>query len=642
MTSFSDEQIKMLVRNTEQFGCGLVMLGGENSFGAGGWANSELEAAMPVDFQIKNARVRAVGALVMIMHASEMAQGNHWQKIIAREAIRPLGPMDYCGMIHWGAGKEEWLWQERNRGLVPVGNNRKKMMARVDRMTPGDMPQFDPGMQLALTGFNQVNASVKHMIIISDGDPSPPGFMTKQNFRAAKIKVSTVAVGAHGGVGHQTLQDIATATGGNYYVVKNPKALPRIFQIEARRVARPLVKDLQNIPPQRVYAHEMMQGISGPLPPLKGFVLTTLKENPLVEVALRSPDPPDAQNATVLATWTYGLGRTVALTTDAGHRWANEWTKWENYDKFFSQMIRWSMRPVNDTGKFSVATDVKDEKVRVVVTALDKDDAFLNFLNMSAVAVDPNLDDFELQIDQVAPGRYVGEFDVDKAGSYFVNVVPGPGYAPILAGVSVPYSSEYRDRETNVALLENLARLQPKDGKPGEVIRGEMRRDGLEDLLEVNTFRHNLAKAISSQDIWPWLVLITACFFFGDVFIRRVTVHFYWVGPAVSWVVDRVFRREREEAEDPRMERLRSRKAEIAGQIDERRAATRFEPQVDAASGDAARDLDDVLAEAAGSAVPTPPRPAAPQTDIAAEAEQQSYTGRLLEAKKKAWKDKQT
>ena len=118
VSSFSDEQIKMLVQNTERFGCGLVMLGGENSFGAGGWANTELEKAMPVDFHIENARIRAVGALVMIMHASEIAEGNYWQKVIAREALKPLGPMDYCGLIHWGPGKEEWLWREKAIGAA--------------------------------------------------------------------------------------------------------------------------------------------------------------------------------------------------------------------------------------------------------------------------------------------------------------------------------------------------------------------------------------------------------------------------------------------------------------------------------------------------------------------------------------------
>ncbi len=636
VTSFSDNQIKMLVRNTEQFGCGLVMLGGPNSFGAGGWSNTELEKAMPVDFQIKNARIRAVGALAMVMHASEMAQGNHWQKVISREAIKPLGPMDYCGLIHWGMRGEEWLWGGK-RGLIRVGDQRRKMMARVDRMTPGDMPNFDPAMKIALSAFNRTPASVKHMIIISDGDPTPPSPMTTLGFRQAKVKITTVAVGAHGRVGHQTLQTIAKATGGKYYAVKNPKALPRIFQIEARKVARPLVKDLNNVPPSLVYPHEMLQGINAPLPPLKGFVMTTVKENPLVEVSLVSPDPPDQQNSTILASWTYGMGRTVAFTTDVGRRWADQWTQWENYDKFFSQMIRWSMRPVTDEGKFTIASDTKDGKVRVVINALDKDDDFLNFLSMAATVVDPNLDDFELDVQQIAPGRYVGEFDADKAGSYFVTISPGPGKGPILAGVNVPYSSEFSDREANVALLRALAGLPPKDGQKGKLIDGEMEQDRIDKLLEVDTFRAGLMKAMSSQDVWPLFVLIAACLFFGDVFIRRVTVHFYWIGPAITWVLDRVFRREREDEVDERLERLRSRKAAIADEIDERRAATRFAPEVDAE--EPPKELDDVLKEAAGPATSRPARTTTDQTALGAE-EEDSYTSRLLEAKKKVWKDK--
>lgn len=638
--SFTDEQIKMLVSNTEQFGCGLVMLGGENSFGAGGWSNTELEKAMPVDFQIKNSKIRAVGALVLIMHASEMAQGNYWQKVIARESISVLGPMDYCGLVHWGPGREEWLWGGQ-QGLIRVGDQRRKMMARADRMTPGDMPQFDPSMKMALAGFNRVNASVKHMIIISDGDPSPPTITTMAGFKLAKVKISTVAVGAHGQVGHKTLQDIATATGGKYYKVTNPKALPRIFQIEARRVARPLVKDLPNVPPRIDYPHEMLQGIDEPLPPLKGFVMTTLKENPLVEVSLASPIPNEPTNSTILASWTYGMGRTVAFTTDTGHRWANEWTDWENYDKFFSQMIRWAMRPVNEDGKFTVASDVKDGKVRVVVTALDKDDEFLNFLSMTGAAVSPDLDSFEVKIDQTAPGRYVGEFPVDQAGSYFVTISPGPGKAPILTGVDVPYSAEFRERESNLALLEALAKMPPEGGEPGKIIDGNLTAGEIDALLAENTFRHTLAKAISSQDVWPLFVLMAAAVFFGDVFIRRVQVHFYWIGPAIGRLRDKVFRREREEQGDDRMERLKNRKAAVSGEIDERRAAARFEPQMEGAAEPPPRDLDAVMDEARGGpSTGQPARPTSQQTSLAAE-EEQSYTSRLLDAKKKAFKDKE-
>ena len=80
------------------------------AFGAGGWTGSELEKAMPVDFKIKNAKVQAVGALALIMHASEMADGNHWQKVICKSAIEQLGPSDLAGVLHWNFQGDAWLW----------------------------------------------------------------------------------------------------------------------------------------------------------------------------------------------------------------------------------------------------------------------------------------------------------------------------------------------------------------------------------------------------------------------------------------------------------------------------------------------------------------------------------------------------
>ncbi|MDP6720442.1 MAG: VWA domain-containing protein, partial [Pirellulaceae bacterium] len=337
VASFSDQQIKMLVKNTEEMGCGLLMLGGRNSFGVGGWSNTELEKAMPVDFQIKNAKIRAVGAVAMMMHASELAEGNHWQKKVAEKAINALGPMDYCGLIHWD-GDDHWLWGEP-QGIIQVGNRRNMMLARLGRMQPGDMPEFEPGMKRMLVSFQRVNASVKLMIVISDGDPSPPLDSTLRRYKQAGIQVTTVAVGTHGPAGHKTLQQVANVTGGRYYVVKDPRALPKIYVSEVRRVARPLIFEPESpVQPQITYPHEILQGIEGNLPPISGFVMTTLKENPLVEVAAISPLPTDEKNSTILASWTYGLGRTAVLTTDAGHRWAR-WTDWENYDKFFSQLV---------------------------------------------------------------------------------------------------------------------------------------------------------------------------------------------------------------------------------------------------------------------------------------------------------------
>ena len=39
-------------------------------------------------------------------------------------------------------------------------------------MTPGDMPDFDPSLQMAMKGLNGVqDAMSKHIVVISDGDP---------------------------------------------------------------------------------------------------------------------------------------------------------------------------------------------------------------------------------------------------------------------------------------------------------------------------------------------------------------------------------------------------------------------------------------------------------------------------------------
>ena len=160
------------------------------------------------------------------------------------------------------------------------------------------------------------------------------------------------------------------------------------------------------------------------MPPISGFVLTSVKENPLVEVLLRSPQPATEKNSTVLATWTYGAGKAVALTTDAGNRWADRWTEWEGYDKLFSQIVRWAMRPTGDAGNFSVATNVRDGKTQVVITALDDDDQFLNNQSMSGTAVAPDMTSIPFRIEQTAPGRYVGEFPSDLAGSYLIVVNP--------------------------------------------------------------------------------------------------------------------------------------------------------------------------------------------------------------------------
>ena len=70
-------------------------------------------------------------------------------------------------------------------------------------------------------------------------------------------------------------------------------------------------------------------------------------------------------------------------------------------------------------------------------------------------------------MEQTAPGRYVGEFDSGKPGSYLISVRRA-GKAMIRTGVNIGYSDEFRDRETNTPLLESIAELPAKRRRAGQ------------------------------------------------------------------------------------------------------------------------------------------------------------------------------
>ena len=645
--SFSDAQIEMLVRNCEDLGCGLVMLGGDRSFGAGGWSNTKLESAMPVDFQIKNDKVRAVGCLIMMMHASEIAQSNFWQKKICQEAIKVLGPMDYCGVVTWpNAGSGRWLWKLPT-GVDRVFGNRKKMMGMVGRMTVGDMPDFNGPMQLALKGFKTAGGaggkpSMKHMIIISDGDPIPPRGTLLNGFVKEKIVISTVACGVHAQAMNNPLRKIATQTGGKFYFVKDAKALPKIFQLEARRVAKPVIKESKVGMKLRITPsgkqHEILKGVVlDSLPGFTGYVLTTVKTNPLVEQLLLSNDPNDeGENSTLLATWRFGVGRATVFTSDVGHKWTTDWLEDGNFEKLLVQAIRHSMRPVTENANFTVATEVRDNRARIVVTALDENEDFLNYLNMTASGVAPDLKSFDMEFNQVGPGRYVAEKSVESSGNYLFSITPGEGYERLTAGVNVPYSTEYTDRNSNLALLQNLANFEPEGGQSGKLIDGQLSDSGLQDLLSVNTFRPTLTHATGIQDVWPWLLVLCGSVFLMDVFVRRVAVD---LTPVWKWMAKVRSRLKGEEQTERKasIARLQSRKAEIEHSIETRRSTTRFEPEIDESKMSGQARLDAVIGEEIDK---TPRRPDKIVRDDKTDEEETSYTSRLLDAKRKAQKDR--
>ncbi len=140
---FSDEQIRMLVYNTRELGAGLILLGGEQSFECrGGWAGFGARSGTAGRFSDPQRQVAPVGALAMIMPRFGDGQRQLLANANRHRGRRCARLASYCGVLQWN-GNANWLWKGVANGLAPVGKNRPNMKASLDRMTPGDMPDFE-------------------------------------------------------------------------------------------------------------------------------------------------------------------------------------------------------------------------------------------------------------------------------------------------------------------------------------------------------------------------------------------------------------------------------------------------------------------------------------------------------------------
>lgn len=621
ITQFTDEQIRQLVQNTQHMGCGLVVLGGPNSFGAGGWTNSELEKALPVDFQVDNAKVETVGALVLVIdHSGSMAgEKIGWAKAAAVAAAEMLGRRDLIGVV---AFDTEAHW------VVPLQRNgtASRTRARIRQLDANGGTDMMPGLEQGYRAIRGAPASIKHVVCLTDGQTPPAAFnQLAAKMRAAGITTSGVAVGPD--ADRMLLSNIAKAGGGKFYYLISPKAIPQIFMREARRVSMPLVfEDKNGFGVNVVAAENELTGIET-LPPITGYVLTTLKKNPLVEVLAATPRQP-APNSTIMASWTYGLGRAAVLTTDIGQRWATSWPGWENYDKLLLQLVRRSMRSHDADERLTLSTEQRDGKIRLVVNALDKEEEALNYLSLSAVAVRPDGTVEEHSLEQTAPGRYVTSIDAAEPGNYFLSVSGGANTAPMRTAVEVLQTAEFDRLKSNESLLEGLAARSPTDGQAGAVIASPGGLADTDEMLKTNVFRPGVPPAVSRNRIWPLVLLSASLVFLGDVFCRRVMINFGWVKSALAYLPWLGQRGAEPPVAQP-MERLKRSKATVAASLQARAAAQLEIPDADPATAPTA-SMPFISAA-------TPQKSAEkPRETLATDVEPTSYTARLLAAKERA------
>ena len=278
--AFDAIQLEAVKRAVYNQGMGFLMVGGENSFGPGGYHRTPIEETLPVSMDIKQKKILPKGALVIILHTCEFEGGNTWGTRIAKQAVRVLGSEDEVGIIDYEGGKEQWIFP-----LTKV-ENYENLAVKINQAQPGDMPTFAPTMQLAFDALKVNDAAMKHMIIISDGDPVPPTPHLVSSYVEGKISVSTIDINPHTANDTAILESIAEETGGRYYEPNDPNQLPSIFIKEAKTLKRSMIQN-ETFTPRIEFPSPILKGIDA-APELLGYVLTSAK--PRSHTILRGPE----------------------------------------------------------------------------------------------------------------------------------------------------------------------------------------------------------------------------------------------------------------------------------------------------------------------------------------------------------------
>ncbi|HTW93749.1 MAG TPA: VWA domain-containing protein, partial [Tepidisphaeraceae bacterium] len=515
----SEDQQRMLASYVHDQGGGLVMIGGDHAFGAGGWQGSDLEKQLPVDMEIPAQRQIPKGALVMIMHACEFPDGNRWGELCAKKAAETLSAEDDVGIVDYGMNGGEWVYP-----LQPKGDG-AALNSAIDNMTMGDMPSFDETMDIALNGKNgqkglrdDNDARQKHIIIISDGDPAPPNEQLLEEAEKKNITVSVIRVYPHG---PDNLSYIAQRLHGKTYgpITDNLNVLPQIFIKEAQIVRRTIIYEKpEGWIPILVPESQLVKGLSqADIPRMMGMDLTTPKQSPLVEIPLRRPgNIPDP----ILANWTTGLGKSAVFTSDVAKDWDGPWIESPIFDQFWHQVIDGVARSQASRG-FDTRITLNGNRAHLVIEAVNKDNDFSNNVDFNGtVSGGPNLKAIPIRPVQTAPGLYEADFDAKDAGSYiaYLNFVgpPGPNGQPgqtghILSGVVVNTSPEMRFLNSDDAVLRNVARITG-----GRVLTPF-------DAANADLFdRNGLTPTSSPQSIIQYLFPALLALILIDVAARRI------------------------------------------------------------------------------------------------------------------------
>ncbi|USG64938.1 VWA domain-containing protein [Brevibacillus ruminantium] len=499
MSEADMERIRTAVRD---LGVGLIMTGGPDGFGMGGWFQTPIEEALPVHMDLRSKEELPTLGLILVIDKSGSMSGDSYgldkMELAKEAAIRAtamLNRQDEIGVIAFDGTP----WE-----VVPPQNvsDVKAIQGQIGSIFADGGTDIFPALQMAAERIKTMKTKRKHVILLTDGqsgrEDNYQGLL--EQMIGENVTVSTVAVGDDSDT--ELLEDIAKWGKGRYYFATDGASIPQIFSKETALASRTFIVEKPQVPEWTGTGD--WTGLRQPLPMLRAYVATTIKQTAEPLLMSQDADP-------ILSRWQYGLGRAVAWTSDLEGKWAPDWIAWPGNSRLWTDIIGWTL-PQISPGRWQVETKLDGSEGKVSVS-LPKGEKLPQ--ELEAVVVNREMKREVVRLKPVAPGMLEGRFSASEPGSYLIQVTEkanGQIIAGQTAGLSVSYSPEFGLPQDGAAQMEEW--LAAGGGTK------------IADAKEV--FTGKLPAKWETQPIGEWLLMLAACLWPLDVAARRLQLPEQW------------------------------------------------------------------------------------------------------------------
>ena len=441
--TLSPEQLQSIENYVRDLGRGLVVIGGEQAYGPGGYTDTALERILPVEMTPRE-RKDTVAILFVLDTSGSMANyvGGQRRKIDLAIAgigagIDNLETDDVAGFISFSASRGAQV-------VLDLTSDRGTLFQTVGKLKPtGGTTLMKEAIEDAVEMLKANDAKRKHILLLSDGksDDTQSDFLKlAKQIAEARISITAIAIGD---ANEELLMQLTETSDGRVVTAKNVQELPRVLTEAVRETQRYIVQEPFQ-PVIAVPSEPIVAGIGTP-PELHGYIATTEKDTAQVFIRSHKDEP-------VLAGWNIGLGKAVAWTSDVKSAWSKEWIPWHNFGKFWGQSVNWVLPAAEVGADFDLTVSLRHGAAEINIDTPTP--------SQSAYAVrvaGPNGTSEPIEMQQRTLTRHNGTFQVHDSGSYIVTAQRQGNGSKRTKALILPYLSEYAEFEVNTDLLKTLA-----------------------------------------------------------------------------------------------------------------------------------------------------------------------------------------